>query len=83
MNILLNKSITIKIILNNIHKLITDYMRPVVTALTPGQVSPVVETPDGYQFFKLLSSQDGGIDNADIHVRLPTFRLWAHGASVL
>ncbi|MBA3006726.1 MAG: SurA N-terminal domain-containing protein [Proteobacteria bacterium] len=38
-----------------------DYMRPVVTALTPGQVSPVVETPDGYQFFKLLSSQDGGI----------------------
>ncbi|MFH2123012.1 MAG: SurA N-terminal domain-containing protein [Pseudomonadota bacterium] len=38
-----------------------DYMRPVVTALTPGQVSSVVETPDGYQFFKLLSSQDGGI----------------------
>ncbi|MDD3815281.1 MAG: SurA N-terminal domain-containing protein [Desulfocapsaceae bacterium] len=38
-----------------------DYMRPVVTALTPGQVSQIVETPDGYQFFKLLSSQDGGI----------------------
>lgn len=38
-----------------------DYMRTAVTALTPGEVSQVVETPDGYQFFKLLSSQDGGI----------------------
>lgn len=38
-----------------------DYMRSVVTHLTPGQVSEIVETPDGYQFFKLLSSQDGGI----------------------
>ncbi len=37
------------------------YMRPVVTGLAPGQVSEVVETPDGYQFFKLLSSPDGGI----------------------
>lgn len=36
-------------------------MRSVVTALAPGQVSEVVETPDGYQFFKLLSSPDGGI----------------------
>ncbi len=38
-----------------------EYMRAAVTALTPGEVSQVVETPDGYQFFKLLSSQDGGI----------------------
>jgi peptidyl-prolyl cis-trans isomerase SurA len=38
-----------------------EYMRVAVTALTPGEVSQVVETPDGYQFFKLLSSQDGGI----------------------
>jgi len=38
-----------------------DYMRAAVTALNPGEVSQVVETPDGYQFFKLLSSQDGGI----------------------
>ena len=38
-----------------------DYMRSAVTSLTPGQVSPVVETPDGYQFFKLLSSQEGGV----------------------
>lgn len=37
------------------------YMRPAVTALAPGQVSEVVETPDGYQFFKLLSNPDGGI----------------------
>lgn len=38
-----------------------DYMRDAVTSLTPGQVSQVVETPDGYQFFKLLSSEEGGI----------------------
>ncbi|MEK6201986.1 MAG: SurA N-terminal domain-containing protein [Desulfobulbaceae bacterium] len=38
-----------------------EYMRSVVTALVPGQVSQIVETPDGYQFFKLLSSQEGGI----------------------
>lgn len=38
-----------------------DYMKTAVTSLTPGQVSEIVETPDGYQFFKLLSSQDGGV----------------------
>ncbi len=38
-----------------------DYMKGAVTSLAPGQVSEVVETPDGYQFFKLLSSQDGGV----------------------
>lgn len=38
-----------------------DYMRDAVISLSPGQVSQVAETPDGYQFFKLLSSQEGGI----------------------
>jgi peptidyl-prolyl cis-trans isomerase SurA len=38
-----------------------DYMVTAISPLTPGQVSKIVETPDGYQFFKLLSSQDGGI----------------------
>jgi peptidyl-prolyl cis-trans isomerase SurA len=38
-----------------------EYMSSVVTSLVPGQVSQIVETPDGYQFFKLLSSQEGGI----------------------
>ena len=40
---------------------LAEYMRSVVTSLVPGQVSQIVETPDGYQFFKLLSSQEGGI----------------------
>lgn len=38
-----------------------DYMQRAVLPLKPGELSPVVETPDGYQFFKLLSSQEGGI----------------------
>lgn len=38
-----------------------DYMWTAISPLKPGQVSKVVETPDGYQFFKLLSSQDGGV----------------------
>jgi peptidyl-prolyl cis-trans isomerase SurA len=37
------------------------YMRDAVLTLTPGEVSEVIETPSGYQFFKLLSSQDGQI----------------------
>ena len=37
------------------------YMRGAVTALNPGQVSAIIETPVGYQFFKLLSSKEGGI----------------------
>ncbi|HFQ89970.1 MAG TPA: peptidylprolyl isomerase [Desulfobulbus sp.] len=37
------------------------YMRKAVTSLKPGQVSEVVETPAGYQIFKLLSSQEGQI----------------------
>jgi peptidyl-prolyl cis-trans isomerase SurA len=35
------------------------YMREVVSDLQPGQVSPVVETQSGFQFFKLLSFKDG------------------------
>ena len=37
------------------------YMRGAVTSLNPGQVSAIIETPVGYQFFKLLSSKEGGI----------------------
>ena len=33
------------------------YMRASCLVLKPGQVSPVIETPAGYQFFKLLSNQ--------------------------
>jgi peptidyl-prolyl cis-trans isomerase SurA len=36
-------------------------MRAAVTSLKPGQVSVLVETADGYQFFKLLSSMEGGV----------------------
>lgn len=32
------------------------YMRDAVTALQPGQISPVLERPDSYMFFKLLSN---------------------------
>ena len=38
-----------------------DYMKQAVLPLSPGEVSEIVETPSGYQFFKLLSSQDGQI----------------------
>jgi len=37
------------------------YMRDAVTTLKPGEISPVVETPNGYMLFKLLSSQEGEI----------------------
>lgn len=37
------------------------YMRDIIVNLKPGQVSEVVETPSGYQFYKLLSSQEGQI----------------------
>ncbi len=38
-----------------------DYMKTAISAIKPGQISQIVETPDGYQFFKLLSSQEGGV----------------------
>ena len=37
------------------------YMRDAVTTLQPGEISDIIETPVGYQFFKLLSSNEGGI----------------------
>ncbi len=37
------------------------YMQEAVLDLKPGTISEVIETPSGYQFFKLLSSQDGQI----------------------
>lgn len=37
------------------------YMQNAVLDLNPGGVSDVIETPSGYQFFKLLSSSDGQI----------------------
>ncbi|MCI5222381.1 MAG: hypothetical protein D3924_06860 [Candidatus Electrothrix sp. AR4] len=36
------------------------YMRDAVIALQPGEISPVVESPDGYMIFKLLSSRKEG-----------------------
>jgi len=38
-----------------------EYMRDAVTSLKPGEISPVVESPNGYMLFKLLSSQEGKI----------------------
>lgn len=37
------------------------YMRDAVINLKPGEISPIVETGNGYQFFKLLASQKGKI----------------------
>ncbi len=37
------------------------YMQDAVLGLNPGEISEIIETPSGYQFFKLLSSQDGQI----------------------
>ncbi len=38
---------------------LASYMRDTILALKPGEVSPIVETPSGYQFFKLLSYRKG------------------------
>ena len=38
-----------------------DYMRDVVLPLKAGDISSVVETPIGYQFFKILSRQEGDV----------------------
>jgi peptidyl-prolyl cis-trans isomerase SurA len=37
------------------------YMQDAILKLKPGEISEIIETPSGYQFFKLLSSQDGQI----------------------
>ncbi|GAB4337555.1 MAG: hypothetical protein Kow0089_08930 [Desulfobulbaceae bacterium] len=36
-------------------------MREVVRKTGTGEISPIIETPSGYQFFKILSSQEGQI----------------------
>jgi len=38
-----------------------NYMRDAVTSLRAGEISSIIETPVGYQFFMLLSSKEGGI----------------------
>ena len=35
------------------------YMRDAILALDVGEISPIIETPTGFQFFKLLSRQNG------------------------
>ncbi len=35
------------------------YMRDAILALDVGEISPIIETPIGFQFFKLLSRQSG------------------------
>jgi peptidyl-prolyl cis-trans isomerase SurA len=35
------------------------YMRDTVLAIRPGEISPIVETESGYQFFKLIAVRDG------------------------
>lgn len=37
------------------------YMREIIVPMKPGEVSPIVETDSGYQFFKLLSVKEGDI----------------------
>ncbi len=37
------------------------FMRNAIIGLKPGQISKIVETPSGYQFFSILSSQEGQI----------------------
>ena len=37
------------------------YMREAVQSLKPGEVSDIIDTPEGYQFFKLINSEDGTI----------------------
>ena len=37
------------------------YMKDVILAMHPGEISPIVETGNAYQFFKLLSVNEGDI----------------------
>jgi peptidyl-prolyl cis-trans isomerase SurA len=37
------------------------YMKDVILAMHPGEISPIVETGNAFQFFKLLSMRDGDI----------------------
>jgi len=40
---------------------LADYMWQSIKDLHPGEVSPVIETPAGFQFFKLLSKSSDGV----------------------
>ncbi len=40
---------------------LSDYMLKAINDLHPGEVSPVIETPVGFQFFKLVSKTSGGV----------------------
>jgi len=40
---------------------LSDYMWQSIKDLHPGEVSPVIETPSGFQFFKLLSKSSDGV----------------------
>jgi peptidyl-prolyl cis-trans isomerase SurA len=37
------------------------YMKDVIMAMLPGEISPIVETGNAFQFFKLLSTREGDI----------------------
>ena len=43
-----------------------EYMRNAVMKLEVGEITPVIETPIGFQFFKLLSIQEGNAVNEDV-----------------
>ena len=38
---------------------LASYMRDIILNMNPGDISPVIETSSGFQFFKLLSVKDG------------------------
>lgn len=40
---------------------LADYMKDVILAMKPGEISPIVETGNTFQFFKLLSVREGDI----------------------
>ena len=40
---------------------LADYMWQAIKDLRPGEISKVIETPAGYQFFKLISASQGGV----------------------
>ncbi len=40
-----------------------NFMRKAIVGLKPGEISPIIETPSGYQFFKLLSLVDGNANS--------------------
>ncbi|MDH5298251.1 MAG: SurA N-terminal domain-containing protein [Desulfobulbaceae bacterium] len=39
----------------------SSFMRQAIAAIRPGEISPVVETANAFQFFKLLASKEGGV----------------------